>query len=232
MDCPLQTVHMCLLKGILGVKRTTPNWSVSCECGQEPLQFYWFRAAVRFYNALLCSNISMLAKVLKADIAMSIIDKKCWSAEFLDAFHGLERSSDFQHRVRSFQTIPLSQFVVDVRKRLRSIWYQANQLGDHLMMKIRWTRLQNALPLRTVTVDGPPFSGPRYLHLDLGRQTQRSAHMWHVSGYIPMRCESRQEAGNIMMVPVISHLSISVACRQFKMKNKLFSCAIARKFVR
>ncbi len=32
----------------------------------------------------------MLAKVLKADIAMSTINKKCWSAEFLDAFQGLE----------------------------------------------------------------------------------------------------------------------------------------------
>jgi len=42
MDCPLQTVHMCLLRGILGVKRTTPGWSVLRECGQEPLQFYWF----------------------------------------------------------------------------------------------------------------------------------------------------------------------------------------------
>jgi len=31
-----------------------------------------------------------------------------------------------------------------------------------------------ALPLRSVTVDGPPFSVPRYLHLDLGKQTQRS----------------------------------------------------------
>ncbi len=101
MDCPLQIVHMCLLKGICGVKRTTPNWSVLRECGQEPLQFYWFRAAVRFYNALLYSNSSTLAKVLKADIAMSTINKKCWSAEFLDAFHSLERSDDFQHRVRS-----------------------------------------------------------------------------------------------------------------------------------
>jgi len=41
-----------------------------------------------------------------------------------------------------------------------------------------------------------------------------------------MRCESRQEAGNIMMVPVIS-----VACRQFKMRNALFSCALACKCV-
>jgi len=52
MDCPLQPVHMCLFKGILGVKRTTPKCSVLRECGQEPLQFYWFRVAVRFYNAL------------------------------------------------------------------------------------------------------------------------------------------------------------------------------------
>jgi len=81
---------------------------------------------VKFYNALLCSNSSTLAKVFKADIAISIINKKCWSAEFLDAFHGLERSSDFQHRVITFQTIPLSHFVVDVRKRLRSFWYQTN----------------------------------------------------------------------------------------------------------
>jgi len=45
---------------------------------------------------------------------------------------------------------------------------------------------------------------------------------WHVSGYISIRCVSRQEAGNIMMVPVIS-----VACRQFKTKSTLFSCVLA-----
>jgi len=158
MDCPLQAVHMCLLKGILGVKRTTPNWSVLRECGQEPLQFYWFRAAGRLYNALLCSNSSTPAKVHKADIAMSTINKKSWSAEFLDALHGLERSSDSQHRVRTFQMIPQSQFVVDVRKRLRSFWYQANQLGDKDQMD-KTAKYHNwvALPLRTVTVDGPPF---------------------------------------------------------------------------
>ncbi len=103
---------------------------MSRECGQEPLRFYWFRAAVRFYNALLCSDSITLEKVLKADVAMSTINKKCWSAEFLDTLHGLERSSDFQHRVRTFQMIPQSEFVVDVRKRLRSIWNQANQLGN------------------------------------------------------------------------------------------------------
>ncbi len=209
MDCPLQTVHMCLLKGILGVKRTTPNWSVLCECGQEPLvaeplQIYWFRAAVRFYNALLCSKSSTLAKVLKADFAMSTINKKCWSAEFLDAFHGLERSGDFQHCVRIFQTIPQSQFVVDVRERMRSIWNQANQLGNEDQMD-KAAKYHNwvALPLRSVTVDGCLFL---YLGICILIYASKHSATWHVSGYIPVRCESRREAGNIMMVPVITCL--------------------------
>ncbi len=113
---------------------------------------------MRLYNALLCSNSGTLAKVLKADIAMSTVNK-CWSAEFLDALHGLERSSDFQHRMRTLQTIPQSEFAVDVRKRLRSIWSQANQLGNEGQTD-NAAKYHNcvALPLRSVTVDGPPFS--------------------------------------------------------------------------
>jgi len=29
--------HLCFLKGVLGVKRSVPNWAVLRECGQEPL---------------------------------------------------------------------------------------------------------------------------------------------------------------------------------------------------
>ncbi len=108
-------------------------------------------------------------------IAMSTINKKSWSAEFLDALHGLKRSSDFQHRVRTIQTIPQSEFVVDVRKELRGIWNQANQLGNEDQTD-KAAKFHNwvALPLRSVAVDGPPFSVPRYLHLDLGKRTQRN----------------------------------------------------------
>eukprot|EP00983_Pelagomonas_calceolata_P069143 1150266-Pelagomonas_calceolata.AAC.1 len=35
MDCPLQTVHLCLLKHILGVKHITSKWFVLWECGKE-----------------------------------------------------------------------------------------------------------------------------------------------------------------------------------------------------
>eukprot|EP00983_Pelagomonas_calceolata_P057585 1145132-Pelagomonas_calceolata.AAC.1 len=75
MDSPLQIVHLCLLKRILGVKRTTPNWSGMRECGHEPLQLYWFRAALRFYNALSRSNSTTLSKVLRADVELSSLSQ-------------------------------------------------------------------------------------------------------------------------------------------------------------
>jgi len=47
---PLSTLHLHFLKGTLGVKQSTTNWAVLRECGHEPLQFYWFRSAVKLYN--------------------------------------------------------------------------------------------------------------------------------------------------------------------------------------
>ena len=71
MDCPRQTGHLCFLKRVLGVKRTACNWTVLRECGQEPLQFYWFRAAFRFYNAMLNCNSRIVRSVLEADKDLS-----------------------------------------------------------------------------------------------------------------------------------------------------------------
>ena len=41
------------LKSTLGVKQSTTNWAVLRECGHEPLQFYWFRSAVKPFNSML-----------------------------------------------------------------------------------------------------------------------------------------------------------------------------------
>ncbi len=156
---------------------------------------------------------------------MSTINKKCWSAEFLDAFLGLDRSGDFQHRARTFQTIPQSGFVVDVRESLRIIWNQANQLGnedqrDKAAKYHDWF----ALPLRSATVDGPPFSVPWYLHLDLGKQTQRNVARFRLHSHA-LRVETRSWE---------HHDGTCNKCglQQFKTKNTLFSCVLAYKWVR
>ncbi len=62
MDCPLQTVHMCLLKGILGVKRTTPNWSVLHECGQDPLHSIGSERLQDFIMLCYAATVALLPK--------------------------------------------------------------------------------------------------------------------------------------------------------------------------
>jgi len=71
MDNPLQKWLMTVLKRILMVKDTTPSWCVMRECGLEPLQFNYFRAAERLYDALTQSNSSTARKILLADMQLS-----------------------------------------------------------------------------------------------------------------------------------------------------------------
>ena len=63
----LSTLH---LKGALGVKRSTTNWAVIRECGHEPLQFYWFRSAVKLLISMLNTNTSSvnLRREVQADL--------------------------------------------------------------------------------------------------------------------------------------------------------------------
>ena len=62
----LLVCHMSFLKSTLGVKHTTTNWAILRECGHEPLQYYWFRSAVKLYNSMLRLNSVTVQKVLRA----------------------------------------------------------------------------------------------------------------------------------------------------------------------
>jgi hypothetical protein len=73
----LQKRHLSSLRRILGVKNSTTNWAVLRECGQEPLQFFWFRASIRFFNSMLDSNSETLRRVLKADLHLASFDSSC-----------------------------------------------------------------------------------------------------------------------------------------------------------
>ena len=64
----LSTLLLHFLKGTLGVKRSTTSWAVLQECGQESLQFYWFRLAVKLFNSMLNTNSDTLRRVVQADL--------------------------------------------------------------------------------------------------------------------------------------------------------------------
>ena len=56
---PLSTLHLYFLKGTLGVKQSTTNWAVLRESGHEPLQFYWFRSAVKLSIVCLIPIVTL-----------------------------------------------------------------------------------------------------------------------------------------------------------------------------
>ena len=81
---PLQVAHMVFLKRI---KSTSANWCVLRECEQEPLHFYWFRSAVKFWNRMVDSNSNTLRDVMKADISLGNSGaSNCWTSDMKDAF--------------------------------------------------------------------------------------------------------------------------------------------------
>jgi hypothetical protein len=86
----LQKWLLAVLKRILGVRDTTLSWCVVRECGREPLQFNWFRAAMRLYKSLTTQcNSSTMSKVLQADMQVSSKPPECWSSHILSAMEGL-----------------------------------------------------------------------------------------------------------------------------------------------
>ena len=94
----LQKRHLSSLRRILGVKNSTTNWAVLRECSQEPLQFFWLRASIRFFYSMLDSNSETLRRVLKADFYLASFDSSCWSAQVSNAFNGLQDSVQCSNR--------------------------------------------------------------------------------------------------------------------------------------
>ena len=119
----LQKGHLCSLRRILGVKN---NWAVLRECGQEPLQFFWFRATIRLFISMLDSNSETLRRVLKADLHLASFDSSCWSAQVSNAFNGMQSSAMFKQKMLRATQVPMQEFICDLRFRHLKVWREAD----------------------------------------------------------------------------------------------------------
>jgi len=115
----LQTLHSNFLKATLGVKRSAPDWAVLRECAHEPLQIYWFRAAIRFYNGLLSSNSATLKQARHADLKLVPRAKTSWASDILRAFERLRGCDTYTQAFLQGLPICYSDFTADLRFRMR-----------------------------------------------------------------------------------------------------------------
>uniref|UniRef100_A0A7S3VU70 Reverse transcriptase zinc-binding domain-containing protein n=1 Tax=Dunaliella tertiolecta TaxID=3047 RepID=A0A7S3VU70_DUNTE len=169
----LQKRQLCSLRRFLGVKSTATNWPVLRECGQEPLQFYWFRATVKFFNNMLNSNSKTLCQVLKADLHLADMDESCWSAHVSKSFNGMRNEEVFKRKLLSASKIPMQDFLGDLRYRQQKVWREADALSPREVNRKAVTYHHwCGVPLNQT--GRTPFCIPSYLFKDLDKGVMRN----------------------------------------------------------
>ncbi len=166
MDNLIQKWLMTVLKRILMVKDTTPSWCVMRKCSLEPLQFNWFWAAVRLYNALTQSNSPTGRKILQADMHLGSRGDDCWSSHILSAMNGVIQSYLFKKRLLKCEPIDLGRFVVDLRERHLDYWTRDSDIHTRERNSKHSTYHQwCALPTKRALVTHSPYTLPRCMLL-------------------------------------------------------------------
>jgi len=102
------------------VKRSAPYWAVLLECGHEPLQSYWFRAAIEYYNGLLSSYSATLNQALHADLKLVPRAKTSWASDILRAIEGM-RGCDTYIQALQGHPICYSDFAAEQRFRTKKV---------------------------------------------------------------------------------------------------------------
>ena len=169
----LQVRHMSFLKGTLGVKRATTNWAVLRECGHLPLQFYWFKSAIKMYNSMLNTNCETLRKVCHADLHMHSRAPSCWTAQVLDGFQGLRRCDSFVTAMKQGMPISMQDFTDDLKYRMRSAWRAVEGVDPRTTNnKLATYQAFFALPFDQNV--RKPIRTPGYLNLDLSQHVMQN----------------------------------------------------------
>jgi hypothetical protein len=135
----LHVRHMDFLKRVLGVKRTTQNELVLRETGQLPMNFYWFRAIVKFWNAMqkVCwaqDRCGLLRKVVEADLELHARypQAECWTRDVCRALRvigGAEHGAALVKCVKQKRAIELGAFTGALQAYVDSGWDEVRGSG-------------------------------------------------------------------------------------------------------
>ena len=100
-DSAISLRQLWSLRRLLGVSNSAVRWAVLAELGVKPYHYYWVKALLKFQEAIVQSNSSLLADVAKADAMLAgdaLPDGRhctgCWSAELAQALRSIGEAVD------------------------------------------------------------------------------------------------------------------------------------------
>jgi len=159
-----------------------------------------------------------------ADIALGASNRKCWTAEFIEACVGLRAADTYANCIKAATPLPLQDFVADLRECLRAVWRELDGADPRThAQKLATYHACMALPLNPSNVRGPPHLLPRYLELELSR---------HVLQNIARFCLRAHSMGSTLRVETGCWQSTivfvtNVTCMMSRTKSMSFFCALA-----
>jgi hypothetical protein len=183
--------HVGFLKQVLGVKRSTSSEVVLRETGQLPLEFYWFRAVVKFWNAAqkLCfesNGCDVLRDVMKADLELAKCrpDINCWSKEVCDALRNLPGGQALAFNVENKKTVDMGVFVKSLQVQMDGVWVKAQgQQGPRSagVVNRKLVTYEHWFGIERDKEGKPPT--PQYLRCSLPRSVIRNMARFRVSAH-------------------------------------------------
>ena len=136
-DSDEQQRHLHFLRHLLHVRSSTDRWALLHESGQYPFQFYWWRAALKFWNCSVASKNPLLRAVIRSDARLAVgphPSRQCWSSEFLSALKSLPLGNgsqiDFTESIRTLQTLPVAAILDKVTSSFSSHWLPFGDIED------------------------------------------------------------------------------------------------------
>ncbi len=88
---------------------------------------------------------------------------------------GLRAADTYANCIKAATPLPLQDFAVDLRERLRVVWRELDVAGPRThAQKLATYHAWMALPLKPSNIWGPPHLLPRYLELELSRHVLRN----------------------------------------------------------
>ena len=184
------------------------------ECGHEALQFYWFRAAIKFYNNMLSCSSCTVRKVVKADCTLRARDTSCWTAQLLEALQGLRNGEAYAQAVGEGRPISMQEFVADLRFRHQAVW-RAIEGNDPRGQPSKLTTYQAWFASPFAENARSAYRVPRYLHLDLTKHVVRNI----------SRFRLRAHTLNLAYGRVETLIAIIVTSRIFRIRSMFYFSA-------